>query len=256
MSTPPDDTGSTAEPVAELTIDELAAHTRVPSRTIRFYQSKGVLQKPGLRGRVAVYGKDHVERLALIGDLQDRGLSIRAIRDLVARLDKGDLDLGEWLGLEARLQEPWTEDEALLLKREELASRFGEERTGQLSELVRLGLVTRQGDAFLVPSPSLLHAALQLRDAGVELPVARAGLDLTRRHLSRLAQELVALYVKSAGDGFGSSGSADDLGRAFASLRAVGLETVQRVFAQEMQTVLRELVQSGAAAKVPRRRGT
>ena len=33
------------------TIDELTAATGVPSRTIRFYQSKGTLEKPEIRGR-------------------------------------------------------------------------------------------------------------------------------------------------------------------------------------------------------------
>ena len=56
---------------ASYTIDELSAHTGVPSRTIRFYQSSGALQKPAKRGRIAYYGPEHVERLALIGQLQD-----------------------------------------------------------------------------------------------------------------------------------------------------------------------------------------
>ena len=47
--------------------------TRVPSRTIRYYQSKGALPKPTIRGRVAFYGPGHVERLAnlAIGFTQD-----------------------------------------------------------------------------------------------------------------------------------------------------------------------------------------
>jgi len=53
-----------------LTIDELAAASRVPSRTIRFYQSRGALMAPEIRGRVAFYGKQHVERLKLIAQLQ------------------------------------------------------------------------------------------------------------------------------------------------------------------------------------------
>lgn len=235
-------------------IDELAALTRVPSRTIRFYQSKGALHKPEIRGRKAFYTPAHVERLKLIGDLQDRGLRIRAIRDLVQRIDRGELVLSEWLGLEARLQEPWSEEEAQLLGEAELQALLGDPPAGLVSELVRLELVRREGRSYLVESPEILHAVLQLRDAGVDLAVAKAGVDLTRRHLGRLSQELVALYVRSAGEGFGASGSAADLGHAFGSLRAVGLDTVQRVFAQEMQAVLREMVKSGAAAKVPRPR--
>jgi MerR HTH family regulatory protein len=50
---------------AELTIDELAADSRIPSRTIRFYQQKGVLLPPVIKGRVAYYGPRHKERLEL-----------------------------------------------------------------------------------------------------------------------------------------------------------------------------------------------
>src|SRR5258706_16324514 len=91
----------------EYTIDELAQHSEVPSRTIRFYQSKGALPSPEIRGRTAYYGPAHVERLKLIGSLQDRGLRIRAIRDLLSQADKGELALNGWLGLEQTLQEPW-----------------------------------------------------------------------------------------------------------------------------------------------------
>ena len=74
------------------TIDELSALTQVSSRTIRFYQAKGALPRPTIRGRVAFYDDTHVERLKLIAELQDRGLRIKAIKDLVQKLDRGELE--------------------------------------------------------------------------------------------------------------------------------------------------------------------
>ena len=56
----------TQQDEATYTIDQLAAHTGVPSRTIRFYQSRGALPAPVRRGRKAYYGPTHVERLELI----------------------------------------------------------------------------------------------------------------------------------------------------------------------------------------------
>src|SRR5258706_9267054 len=109
----------------EYTIDELAQHSEVPSRTIRFYQSKGALPRPEIRGRVAYYGPAHVERLKLIASLQDRGLRIDAIRDLTARIDKGELDVGEWLGLDAQLQQPWADDRPATLDAEALYELVG-----------------------------------------------------------------------------------------------------------------------------------
>src|SRR5579864_6298655 len=85
------------------TIDELAAAAKVPSRTIRFYQSRGALMPPEIRGRVAYYGGAHLERLKLIAQLQDRGLRIDAIRDLLTSIDRGEVDLAEWLGVEQQV---------------------------------------------------------------------------------------------------------------------------------------------------------
>src|SRR5690606_5948578 len=94
----------------EYTIDELATATRVPSRTIRFYQSEGALPKPTIKGRVAYYGQAHVERLAQITELQDRGLQIKAIRAVLARAEKGEFSLQEWLGSHDKLAAPWAAD--------------------------------------------------------------------------------------------------------------------------------------------------
>lgn len=247
------DASDPEEPLG-LTIDELAAHTRVPSRTIRFYQSAGALPKPEIRGRKAFYTEAHIERLALIGQLQDRGLRIRAIRDITARIDKGELALGEWLGLEQQLAEPWTDESPQLLADTELSELLAGRRTGLAADLARTGVIRRQGASWLVDRPSQLHTTLALLDAGVEPDVAAKGQAVVQRHLARLADELVALYVKSAGDGFGGSGSADDVGASFQALRRLAVDSVQRTFAHEMQRVLRDTVTSGAAAKLARKK--
>ena len=49
-----------------MTIDQIAAVTGIPGRTIRYYQSRGALMPPEIRGRVAYYSEQHVERLELI----------------------------------------------------------------------------------------------------------------------------------------------------------------------------------------------
>ena len=61
------------------TIDELAAATGVPSRTVRHYQWVGALQPPARKGRIALYREEHLQRLQLIGKLQDRGYGSPAI---------------------------------------------------------------------------------------------------------------------------------------------------------------------------------
>ena len=68
---------------ARWSIDELAASTGVSTRTIRYYQARALLPKPEREGRVAYYEQAHAERLKMIEELKSRGLTLRAIKDLV-----------------------------------------------------------------------------------------------------------------------------------------------------------------------------
>jgi DNA-binding transcriptional MerR regulator len=136
------DMSTTAEPnksapASEYTIDELASAAKVPSRTIRFYQSRGALMSPEIRGRVAYYGAAHLERLKLIAQLQDRGLRIDAIRDLLTSIDRGEVDLAEWLGVEQQVQAPWANDQPRTVTEEELYELAGSRRPGLVADLLR-----------------------------------------------------------------------------------------------------------------------
>jgi DNA-binding transcriptional MerR regulator len=234
----------------EYTIDELAAATRVPSRTIRFYQSKGALPAPQIRGRSAYYGAAHVERLKLIGSLQDRGLRIRAIRDLLAQADKGELALNEWLGLEQKLQEPWNNDRPQILTEDELRKLLPE-RSAMVGQLERLGQVERRGQSYLVKSPALLQVVLRLEAGGVDLETAVGAGAILRKHLRRATEELVTYFFKRSGEGFGRDVTAGDLTDAYKTLRPLGQESVRMVFGQEMERALRKLLASGATAELP-----
>ena len=237
----------TTDPTGPLehTVDELAALTKVPSRTIRFYQAKGVLPRPELRGRVAYYGAAHVARLELIAQLQDRGLRIDAIRELLARIDKGELDVNEWLGLDAQLQGSWANDEPRTMTRAELAELAGDARPGLLATLARVRLAERHGDVFVVKSPALLQVAVKLLAAGVDLETSAEAAAILRKHIARAASDLAAHFFARARDG-----SSDDLGAELAALRPLGLEAVRVIFAQEMERVLREKAKSGEAVRV------
>ena len=133
-------TGDRPTPEVLYTIDELAAHSGVPSRTIRYYQSKGTLPGPERRGRVAYYRADHVERLRVIAELQDRGLRLDAISDVLQRLEEGGDSLQDWLGMGDQLQAPWSDDRPIVLSEPDLLERVGHRRPGVLAELARLGL--------------------------------------------------------------------------------------------------------------------
>jgi DNA-binding transcriptional MerR regulator len=240
-------TAASAEPAAQFTIDELAASTRVPSRTIRFYQSKGALMAPEIRGRVAYYGPQHVERLKLIAQLQDRGLRIDAIGDLVKRIDRGELDLAEWLGVEEQMQAPWANDRPRTVTEDELYEIAGTRRPGLLSDLLRAEIVERKGDVYLVASPALLATAVKLENVGIDLEMAAEASKLLRKHLGRAVGDLVDLFVGRMKDGHVDVTESSAL---FETLRGAGVEAVRVLFARQMEKALRELLASGKVASL------
>jgi DNA-binding transcriptional MerR regulator len=246
MTTTTDDSGD-----REYTIDELAAVSQVPSRTIRFYQSKGALPRPQIRGRVAFYGPAHIERLKLIASLQDRGLRIDAIRDLMARIDKGELDVNEWLGLEAQLQASWANDQPRTVTEAELYEIAGSRRPGLLADLVRNKLIKRHGDTFLVRSPALLQVAMRLESSGIDVETAAGASEILRKHMARAADDLAEYFFKYARDGFGRSAAGEDVASLLEALRPLGIEAARVVFGREMERVLRKLVESGKTATLP-----
>ncbi len=66
------------------TIDELGARTGVSRRNIRYYVQEGLLEPPAGRGRGGFYYDSHVERLGRIRALQDQGLRLATIREVLA----------------------------------------------------------------------------------------------------------------------------------------------------------------------------
>jgi len=231
---------------ASLTIDDLALASQVPSRTIRWYQSKGVLPRPEIRGRVAYYGGPHVERLKLIASLQDRGLTIDGIRDLLVRIDMGELDVGEWLGLDAQIQQPWADDRPTTMDGEALYELAGRRRAGFVSDLLRAKLAERRGDVFFVPSPSLVRIAGRMETAGIDVGSVARGHEILKKHLDRAAKDLTDLFVKEAGSEIDPD--------AVAEVRPAVLDAVRIVFAQAMEREVRALVESGKTARVVRKK--
>ena len=242
------------DPERKYTIDELAVASKLPSRTIRFYQSQGVLPRPELKGRVAYYGAAHLARLELIASLQDRGLRIDGIRGLVARLEKGEVDLGDWLGLDAQVQAAWGPDEPRTLTEAELGELLGVRPPGMVAALQRAGLIERRGNVYLVPSPALLQAALKLEAVGVSPDLTHDAAEILRKHLAKATSELAKRFFAEAQEGFGGGAVVRDTAAFFQALRTVGPEAVRLIFAQEMERELRELTESGKTTTLPGRR--
>jgi DNA-binding transcriptional MerR regulator len=182
---------STAAPLAaaadhEWTVDELARLAGVPVRTIREYQSRGLVPPPRRRGRVGMYNAAHRERLRLIDRLQRRGYSLAGIADLLGRWRDG-ADLAEVLGLDP--------DELVHVDEPGAPATIDQLRTAlpalvpdRLPELLATGVVEACGpDRYCVPSPSLLQLAADATAAGLDPDRLLALL-----HAIRSATDLVA----------------------------------------------------------------
>lgn len=219
----------------DLTIDDLAAQTRIPSRTIRFYQSKGTLPKPIIRGRVAYYGPQHVARLEVIGKLQDRGLKIRAMRELLERADRGEVDLEEWLGTDSRLSAGFLEDRARVVSEAELGELLGgEPRPGLIGDLLRHGLIEEGGAGYVVRSPALLSVALEIERAGFGLDAAIEAHAILAKHLRRASHEVVAHFAREVA-GRRKRPTPKQLQDAVDALVPPGLRAVKLLFAKAMR---------------------
>jgi hypothetical protein len=95
----------------------------------------------------------------------------------------------------------------------------------------------------LVKSPALVAFAARLEHAGVDLEVAIGAHEILRRHLAKASKELVDHFFGKASD--------IDAREVLEVLRPLGLEAVRVVFAQEMEHVLRDALESGRGAKLP-----
>ena len=227
------------------TIDELAAVSGVPSRTIRFYQSKGALPPPVRRGRKAYYDSTHVKRLELIAKLQDRGLQIRAIRNLCDQLHSGQASLEDWLGVEAQLRAPWSGDAPQLLDEAKMREQLKDRPPGVLAALLKADMVERQAGHYLVRSPSLLKIALTLEAHGIDVATAKEAGEILSRHLSRAATEL-SLYVgETVHSHLMEQGGPEQVGQLLEVLRPLALDAASLIFAREMQRTLEERLAEG-----------
>jgi len=242
----------------EYTVDELSFATGVSSRTIRFYQFKGVLPRPGRRGRVALYNERHVQRLRLVGELQERGLSLRAVRHLL-RQDSEDASLlSGCLAPGENLDQPWSDDRPRTVRPDELDELVGERPAGTVASLVQFGVVEREQAgttlSYRIASPGLLKVTLALQASGINIETAvRAG-EIIRRRLRTAAREVVDYFSKRAGQGFGRSTAPNEIATALDTLRPLAGEVARLLFTRQIERALRERSESTGRHASSRRR--
>jgi DNA-binding transcriptional MerR regulator len=224
-----------------LTVEEVADEVGLTVRTVRYYQSQGLLPAPTRVGREARYGDEHLDRLRMIARLQDQGLRLNAIAELLAQGDAA----GDWLGLTESLARPWTDDRPALWNESELAEKLAGAPVAT-DDLVRTGLVERRADTrpvvYLVPSPGLFDIGLQLARLGIDLDVAARLRSQLQDGLRALASQLVATFTDEVSLTLLADAGPADLAHLLEQLRPLTRRTVDLLFATEMERAQRELL--------------
>lgn len=173
-----------------LRIDDLAHLSGVPSRTIRFYNTQGLLPAPLMRGRVAYYSQEHVLILGIIRELKERqNQPLEVIKHLLEiRAQQGDVQMN--LALKQRMLPSLTGSGARF-SRAELARQAGvsEERIDDLAKQELLFPTESEG-ALLFSGDDLLLLELYQHLEGLGLPIALPA--LIRFQLRQLVRSEVA----------------------------------------------------------------
>jgi DNA-binding transcriptional MerR regulator len=242
--------------VKRLTIDELSARSGVSSRNIRYYQTRGLLPPPEVSGRLGYYDRRHLERLALIQELQAEGLNLQAIGWLLS--GGATVETEELRRLKRALLDEWVVETPIEVDAVEVAEAYGaQDLAGEDAErAVELGLFGPADDPakVRVRLPSVLAAGRELTEMGV--PVARQleVLERMRAHAAAVAESYVDMFdevVLAEWDARGRP--ADEWQRVRESLeriRPLAGDALLTVFHQVMADAVAERIDAAARPEV------
>ena len=176
------------------TIDELAHITGMPSRTIRFYNTQGLLPPPMMQGRVAYYDDEHVVVLNIIKELKEQqNLPLETIRQMLTiRAKQGEVQMN--LALKQRLLRPLTAGgQDIRLTKEALMRQTGA-TAERIDELTSQGLLfpVQSEQEVLYTGDDVLLVELYERLEYLGLPIALPA--LIRFQLRQLVRSEIAAF--------------------------------------------------------------
>jgi len=184
-----------------LTINELSETAGVKESTIRMYQHRGLMHGPMLEGRVGYYGQLHLQRLRLIGRLQDEGYSLAGIGRLVQAWDSG-----------RGLVDLLSKEEPVTVSRVEFESLFPRlaEEEDLLERLETLGALSRSERDLVLADDRLLRIGAALADTGIGLEAVVSEAEHTARSTEDLAVRFVQLFEQQIWKPFVEAGMPPD----------------------------------------------
>jgi DNA-binding transcriptional MerR regulator len=227
-----------------LTIDQLADRSGFSVRTLRFYAGRGLLQPPMLRGRIGLYGPEHLSRLELISELSGLGFTLAAIEGYLARLPESMSPVE--LQLQRALLVPWVAERLEQVSAEEFARRAGRALTEEeMDSLEALGAVQRQPDgSVLVHGSAALSSALASLEVGIPPQVLRRLHELITLHTTALAEDLMKLFQADVLQPYRDRGrpaaERAELGELYTRLKPITVQGVVTAFGRAVNRTIRE----------------
>jgi DNA-binding transcriptional MerR regulator len=202
-----------------MTIAELADRSGMTARNIRAYQSRGLLYRPEIRGRVAHYNGAHLARLQLIASLQREGFTLAAIKRLIA-------SHSDYSAIVADRRRRFREGSSDISTTVPLPAESIRELMPDLpDDLTETGLAWRDAEGQLVSHTVLVGVGRMLAAQGVSLDLLSAlQLEAARTAAqlgARLREHLEARVANSAK---GDDGRITDLARVAVQLSATAYE--------------------------------
>lgn len=237
----------------ELTIDELAHETGVSSRNIRYYQTRGLLPPPRVKGRSGVYGQQHIDRLALLDELKSEGLNLQAISFLLG--GSGNVDTEELRGLKRAILDSWGSSDPVEIQVEELTDQLElseEEAAEYFQRAVELDLIglTDDEEVVRILLPDILTAGRELMGMGVSFDRALDVLATIREHAGAVAEAYVEMFDEAVLAPWDARGRPDeewrDIRESVERLRPIAGDALLAVFNQLIQQAITESLSSAA----------
>lgn len=237
----------------ELSIDELAHETGVSSRNIRYYQTRGLLPPPRVKGRSGVYGQQHIDRLALLDELKAEGLNLQAISFLLG--GSGNVDTEELRGLKRAILDSWGSSDPVEMAVEDLTEQLAlsdEDAAEYFPRAVELGLIELADDdgTVRILLPDILTAGRELMDMGVGFGRALDVLATIREHAGAVAEAYVEMFDEAVLAPWDARGRPDEEWREIREsverLRPIAGDALLAVFNQLIQQAITESLSSAA----------
>ena len=229
-------------------VEELAARARTSVDTVRFYQTRGLLELPEREGRVVFYSDDHLARLERIRDLKAKGFTLKSIKGLLS----GEFDAADE-ALVRVLEEPGDPAaEGSRLTLAQLAERTGISES-LLEALEREGLIVhkeRDGTAYYSEADAeMVSQGLALLGAG--LPLSEL-LVLAREHdraMREVAERAVDVFIHFVRDPIRAQATSEEeaaarLVEAFRTMLPATSKLVAHHFEQVLLAVAQERIES------------